>query len=100
MQINNINIMNLTDDFNDTPEPLLVRTNNGTEFANSEAFRHTILKNNYSLETTAPDSSSQNGTAEQPHRTLKTKLRCLLYTAGLSGQFWSYALRHVVWLYN
>jgi hypothetical protein len=38
--------------------------------------------------------------AERPHRTLKEKVQCLLYTAGLGTAFWSDALLHAVWLYN
>lgn len=77
-----------------------VRTDNGNELAGSEAFRRVIDQHRYTLETTAPDSSGQNGIAERPHRTLKERIRCLLYTAGLGIEFWSDALLHAVWLYN
>jgi hypothetical protein len=52
------------------------------------------------VETTAPDASNQNGLAERPHKTLKERVRCLLYTAGLGTMFWADALLHAVWLYN
>jgi hypothetical protein len=77
-----------------------IRTDNGTELAGSQDFRNVANKHGYTTETTAPDSSSQNGMAEQPHRTLKEKVRCLLYTAGLGTPFWSDALLHATWLYN
>jgi hypothetical protein len=77
-----------------------VCTDNGNELAGSEAFRHVVDKHQYILETTAPDSSGQNGLVERPHRTLKERVRCLLYTAGLGVEFWSDALLHAVWLYN
>jgi hypothetical protein len=77
-----------------------VRTDNGGELAGSDDFRQIIGHHGYILETTAPDASSQNGLAERPHRTLKEKVRCLLYTAGLGIPFWSCALLHAVWLYN
>jgi hypothetical protein len=77
-----------------------IRTDNGNKLAGSEAFRRVVDKHNYTLEVTAPDSSGQNGLAERPHRTLKERVHCLLYTAGLGVEFWSDALLHAVWLYN
>jgi hypothetical protein len=77
-----------------------VLTNNGGELAGSADFRQVVGNHGYILETTAPDASNQNGLAERPHRTLKEKVRCLLYTAGLGIPFWSCALLHAVWLYN
>jgi hypothetical protein len=77
-----------------------IRTDNGNELAGSQAFRETANNHDFLVETTAPDSSSENGLSERPHRTLKEKVRCLLYTAGLGVEFWSDALLHAVWLYN
>ena len=77
-----------------------IRTDNGTDLATSEEFRKTASKHNYIVEPTAPASSSQNGLAERPHKTLKDRVRCLLYSAGLGIEFWSDALLHSVWLYN
>ncbi len=37
---------------------------------------------------------------ERPHRTLKERVRCLLYTAAFGLEFWSDSLLHSVWLYN
>mmetsp|Transcript_5974 Transcript_5974/g.9128 ORF Transcript_5974/g.9128 Transcript_5974/m.9128 type:complete len:131 (-) Transcript_5974:3720-4112(-) len=62
---------------------------------------HQVLQDQgYSLETTGPDSSAQNGLAERPHKTLKNMMRCLLYSAGLGSFFMMDALVHAVWLYN
>ena len=69
-----------------------IRTDNGTKLAGSTEFRETANNHGYLIETTGPDSSSQNGIAERPHRTLKDKTRCLLYSAGLDVKFWSDAL--------
>jgi hypothetical protein len=77
-----------------------IRTDNGGELAGSDDFRQITGKHGYILETTAPDTSNQNGLVERPHRTIKEKVRCLLYTGGLSVIFWSSALLHAVWLYN
>jgi hypothetical protein len=77
-----------------------VRADNGGELAGSTAFCQTVANNGYLVEPTAPDASNQNGLAERPHKTLKERVRCLLYTAGLGIVFWADALLHAVWLYN
>ena len=79
--------------------PLAIRTDNGGEFV-TEELRATADKHGYIMETTSPDKSSQNGLAERPHRTLKERVRCILYTAGLGVEFWPDALIHATWLYN
>ena len=38
--------------------------------------------------------------AERPHRTIKEKIRCMLYSARLGTEFWVDALLHATWLYN
>jgi len=90
-------------DFDTTPPESLrhiVRTDNGGELAGSKAFQNLIGEAGYTLETTAPGTSSMNGMAERPNRTLKERVRCLLYMAGLGVEFWADALIHAVWLYN
>jgi Reverse transcriptase (RNA-dependent DNA polymerase) len=82
------------------PPPNIVKTDNGGELAGSQAFKNTVANHRYIVETTAPEASSQNGKGERPHRTLKEKVRCLLYTAGLGTTFWSDAIQHSAWLYN
>jgi hypothetical protein len=77
-----------------------IRKDNGNKLAGSQDFRQLASDHEFIVETTAPDSSSKNGLGERPHRTLKEKVRCLLYTAGLGVEFWSHALLHAVWLYN
>ena len=93
-----------------TPHPLFhssydqpkfaVRTDNGSELAGSELFRSTIHEHGYLVETTGTDASSMNGKAERPHRTIKERVRCLLWNAGLGVEFWADAILHTVWLYN
>jgi transposase InsO family protein len=80
-------------------ERLAVRVDNGSEFLAQE-IREVISDNGYVMELTGTDSSWMNGMAERPHRTLKERVRCLLYTAGLEIEFWADALLHAVWLYN
>ena len=101
------------DDFDPTAEQLddtdptdlpsghfIIRTDNGGEIAGSHAVQDICAKHGYNLESTAPGSSNQNGLAERPNRTLKERVRCLLYTANLGAAFWADALLHAVWLYN
>jgi hypothetical protein len=91
--------LNFEDSGLDKPR-FTVRTDNGGELAGSNDFCQTIANNGYLVEPTAPDASNQNGLAERPHKTLKERVRCLLYTAGLGIVFWADALIHAVWLYN
>jgi hypothetical protein len=79
--------------------PLSLRFDQGGEFITEEV-RATADKHGYITELTSPQKSSQNGLAERPHRTLKERVRCLLYTAGLGTTFWPDALIHATWLYN
>jgi hypothetical protein len=51
-----------------------IRTDNGNELAGSQAFRETASNHDFLVKTTAPDSSSENGLGERPHRTLKEKV--------------------------
>ena len=75
-----------------------IRTDN--EYAASDTFRQAVGNEDFILETTAPDTSHQNGMGERPHRTLKERVRCLLYCAAFGIEFWSDGLLHSVWLYN
>jgi hypothetical protein len=78
-----------------------IHTDNGNELAGSQDFCQLASDHEFIVETTAPDSSiSENGLGERPHRTLKEKVCCLLYTARLGVKFWSDTLLHAVWLYN
>ena len=52
------------------------------------------------MRTTGADSSAQNGLAEKPNQDLARIVRCLLYSSGLGSEFWSYAIRHAVYLKN
>ena len=56
--------------------------------------RRTANIHGYEVRTTASDESSQNGIVEQPHRTLKEKMRCILYSARLGIEFWADVIMH------
>ena len=59
-----------------------IRTDGGTEFMSS-SFERTVHQHGCGHETTDADASSQNGLVERPHRTLKERMRCLLYSVRL-----------------
>ena len=59
-----------------------------------------IHKENFTLELTGADASAQNGIAEIPNTYLVNMMRCLLHSAGLGPEYWSYALMHAVYINN
>jgi hypothetical protein len=78
----------------------VIRTDGGKEFAGSEEFRSTCNRHDYDVQLTGPETSSQNGKGERPHRTLAEKTKCLLYTATLGVEFWDSAIVYACYLYN
>ena len=78
----------------------IVRTDQGGELANCEAFRKTIEEASYTLEITGSDNSSQNGIAERPHKTLADMMRASLENSGLGPEYWSDALIHSMFVKN
>ena len=79
---------------------LTIRTDRGGELSGSQAFEDLIGSHGYNLERTGADSSSQNGIAERPNRTLGNILRSTLYGAGLSGKYWSDIILQAVFVKN
>ena len=77
-----------------------ITTDQGTELGRSKEFQKMCKRMGYALKTTGSDSSAQNGLAEKPNQDLAKIMRCLLYSAGLGSEYWSYALRHAVYLKN
>ena len=75
-----------------------IRTDRGGELSGSQAFEDLIKSHDYTLERTRADSSSQNGIAERPNRTLGNILRSTLYGAGLSGKYWSDVILQAVFV--
>ena len=76
-----------------------VRTDQG-ELGTSAQFKKLIQQLGFSLELTGADNSRQNGIAERPHRTLAETMRCMLYSAELGPEYWSYALITAVHIRN
>ena len=79
-----------------------ITTDLGGELAKANSFRNMLMEKGveYTLKTTGAYSSAQNGLAEKPNQDLARTMRCMLYGAGLSSKYWSYALRHAVYLKN
>ena len=64
-----------------------ITTDGGGELSGSHDLRRVANSNGYEINTTAADSSSSNGIVERPHRTLKERMRCMLYSARLGIEF-------------
>ena len=77
-----------------------VCTDQGKELGLSNDFKAMLAKNEFSLKVTGSDNSRENGRAERPHRTLAQIMRCILHSADMGPQYWSFALVHAVKLYN
>jgi hypothetical protein len=79
-----------------------VTTDLGGELARSKEFQKMLVEPNvnYQLRTTGAHSSAQNGLAEKPNQDLARMMRAMLYGAGLGSEFWTYAIRHAVYLKN
>ena len=77
-----------------------ITTDGGGELSASHDVLRTANSHGYEVRTTSTNASSQNGIAERPHRTLKEKMRCMLYSARLGTKFWADAISHATWLYN
>lgn len=77
-----------------------VRTDQGGELGKSTAFATLIAETGFSLELTGADASAQNGIVENPNKTFGQMMRCLLHSAELGPEYWTYALQHAVYVRN
>ena len=77
-----------------------IRTYRGGELAGSHAFQSLVASNKYVLESTAPDSSFQIGIVERGHRTLSNMMRSMLKGVSMESEYWSYAIRHAIYIRN
>ena len=77
-----------------------VRTDQGGELAKSKDFQNMIGECGFTLEITGSDASTQNGLAENPNCSLVHMVKCLLYSAELPPQYWSFALLHATYIKN
>ena len=72
----------------------------GGELGRSPEVKELLKEAGYHVETTAANSSHQNGPGERPHRTLGDGIRAMLGGANLEAKFWPYAFHHFIRLYN
>lgn len=72
---------------NSTGLNLVIRTDRGGELYESFKFKEMASKNGYTIDPTAAGSSSQNGIAERPNRTIAETLRAILMGAGLNATY-------------
>jgi hypothetical protein len=78
-----------------------IRTDQGGKLARSLEFQDLVLwKFHYTLEPTGADSPSQNGAVEVYNNKFTVHTRTLLFGSGLSAEYWSAALLHLVYLHN
>mmetsp|Transcript_23363 Transcript_23363/g.33516 ORF Transcript_23363/g.33516 Transcript_23363/m.33516 type:complete len:1554 (+) Transcript_23363:3270-7931(+) len=78
----------------------IVRTDQGGELWGSGEFHQMIKESNFLLEPTATGTPEQNGLVERPNQTLGIMVRCLLSTANLQPEYWSWAILHAVYIKN
>lgn len=72
----------------------------GGELWHSQQFQQMAMDSNYILEPTAAGAPFQNGLAERPNQTFGNMVRCLLHSANLGPEYWSFALLHSVYIKN
>jgi hypothetical protein len=83
-------IIQPTDDYIDFFGDLLpdhvkstITTDGGGKLSKSHDSTKVCNSHGYEVNSTAADSSSQNGMVERPHQTLKERMRCMMYSARL-----------------
>ena len=77
-----------------------VRFDGGGELGGCTEVHDLFRRAGYDVEVTAPDSSSEIGQVERPHRTIADGVRTMLHAAGLPLKYWPYALRYFVLINN
>ena len=77
-----------------------MRTDQDKGLGKSKDFCAMLKDEEFTLELTGTDSSQQNSLVERPHRDLAQMMRCLLFSAELGSEYWSYALAHAVYIKN
>jgi hypothetical protein len=77
-----------------------VRFDQGGELGRCRAIVDLFSNAGYHVETTASNSSHQNGPGERPHQTIADGIRTMLAGASLPMKFWPYAFHHFLRIYN
>ena len=76
------------------------RTDRGGDLGRSSIFQKMVDLQNVTLELTESDASAQNGVAKSPSKYLGKMMCCLLHSAKLGPEYWSYTLIHTVYIKN
>ncbi len=76
-----------------------IRTDNGGEYI-SAAFKNYLNEHGIEQQLTVSYTPQQNGVAERMNRTSMDLVRSMLFTAGLSKEFWAEALQTAVYVRN
>ena len=93
-------VRQLLEKFKSTNPHRTVRVDQGGELGKSAAFRTMIGTTGFLREITGSDASTQNGMVENPNRMFGQMMRCMLHSAELGPEYWSYALLHAVYIKN
>jgi dUTP pyrophosphatase len=93
-------IQTVLNKFKSTNPHRTVRVDQGGELGGSRAFAEMINNCGFTLEVTCSDASVQNGMIKNPNRTFGHLMRCMLHSAELGPEYWSYALQHAVYIQN
>ncbi len=72
----------------------------GGELGRHPDVRALLGQHGYSIHTTGPDASHQNGVGERPHQTIANVIRSLLTGANLDPIFWPYAFHHALFVHG
>ena len=86
--------------FKSTHPHRTVRMDQGGELGKSQKLLDMIGKEGFVVEPTGSDASAQNGLCERPNRTFGQMMRCILHSADLGPEYWSFALLHAVYVKN
>jgi hypothetical protein len=76
-----------------------VQVDKGTEYQ-SEAWNRTCTQNGIEKLNAPTEGHNSQSPVEVVIRTLKIKMRAMMYTAQCDNQMWSHALLHAAYLYN
>ena len=90
-----VNLKNLLSENNILPLFTSIKSDNGTEFVNSDMKE---LFENYDInhQTSSPYTPHQNGIAERTNRTVFELAAASLYTADVPLRLWPYAVKNVI----
>jgi len=75
------------------------RTDGGGEYT-SKKFADYLKSEGILMETTTPCTLQSNGVVEGANRTIMERVRCMLDDAGLSKNYWAFAVSVAVYLKN